>query len=245
MNKKIALTIIAVAIIAGGLAFTRTKNAPPTDFRDAMADNADYQDFDTVIPVIEGDKGNYPAPKAVAANNSESAQNTPSSDSKISSSKIYREIIADRERVEREVMTIRALGKHESLKAWKIYVNAKAAMDGCIAQIRFALIAGPVYPDTEKMARSLKRMAIASFDFSEHIAKTLGYYGPGRRFSMNVSVVAVEDWIEELERTYEASNRKEKDKILNDISALSWKYFDDIKQAPPITDEDTPGMFYR
>ena len=59
MKTKMAVVGL-ITIITGVLVFTRTKNAPPADLRDAVAS----QDFDTAIPVFENNNGNIPVPKA-------------------------------------------------------------------------------------------------------------------------------------------------------------------------------------
>lgn len=59
MKTKIT-GIVLVTIIAGVFVFTRTKNAPPSDFRDAVVS----QDFDTTIPSFENETDNIPVPKA-------------------------------------------------------------------------------------------------------------------------------------------------------------------------------------
>jgi hypothetical protein len=227
--------LAAVIVTAAGFSYIKSSHRNiPADLRDAVADNGK---FDISIPVFEKNSGNIPSPKAVAVNGSESEQNTPKF--VMLETRIYRAIITDRERAERDVVKVRPLDKRESFNS---YLDAKAAMDGWIAQTRFVLIAGPVYPDTGKIAKSFRRVANKSKDFADYTAKSLGYYGLGLYLEREVSRVAFEEWFEELERIYETSNRQEKDKILSDISALSWKHFDDIKQVPTVTDADEAGM---
>lgn len=60
MKKKI-MVLAVLAVTASLFAWTRPHNAPPSDLRDAVADNGG---FDTAIPVLEDD-GNLPIPKAV------------------------------------------------------------------------------------------------------------------------------------------------------------------------------------
>jgi len=58
MRMKIAVMALA-AVIVGVFAFTRTKNAPPFDLRDAVGDS----EFNTDIPAFKkGDNSNIPAP---------------------------------------------------------------------------------------------------------------------------------------------------------------------------------------
>ena len=67
MNKKIVLTLPIIVATTGAFAFTRTKSATPSDFRDAMA-----EDFNTSIPSFDTNMGDFPIPKAVAANKKKS-----------------------------------------------------------------------------------------------------------------------------------------------------------------------------
>ena len=60
MKTKIVV-IALIAVTAGVFAYTRPHNAMPSDLRDAVADNGE---FNTSIPVFEKDSGNIPAPKA-------------------------------------------------------------------------------------------------------------------------------------------------------------------------------------
>jgi len=62
---KIKMAVIAfVTITAGVFSFTRTKNAPPSDLRDAVADN---RGFDISIPAFDKGNGNLPVPKIAVA----------------------------------------------------------------------------------------------------------------------------------------------------------------------------------
>ncbi len=60
-TKTIVLAFLAVT--AGVFGYTRLHNGIPSDLRDAVADN---REFNTSIPVLEKDSGNLPEPKAVA-----------------------------------------------------------------------------------------------------------------------------------------------------------------------------------
>ncbi len=63
---KTKITAVAlIAVTAGVFAYTRTHNTPiPSDLRDAVADNGE---FNTSIPVFPKDRGNIPEPKAEKA----------------------------------------------------------------------------------------------------------------------------------------------------------------------------------
>jgi len=63
MKTKIVVVAL-ITITAGVFTFTGTKNSPPSDFRDAVADN---KDFNTSIPVFEKDSGNIPVPVAATS----------------------------------------------------------------------------------------------------------------------------------------------------------------------------------
>ncbi len=63
--KTKATVIVFMAITAGVFAYTRPHNAVPSDLRDAVADN---REFDTAIPDVTKDAGDIPVPPAVAAN---------------------------------------------------------------------------------------------------------------------------------------------------------------------------------
>ena len=66
MRIKVAVAAF-VAVTVGVLVFTRTKNATPSDLRDAVAENLRSQDFNTSISVVGKDNENLPVPKAVTA----------------------------------------------------------------------------------------------------------------------------------------------------------------------------------
>ena len=69
-NWKIYI-LVAVVVTAAGFGYVKsTHRNIPSDFRDAVADN---KDFNTSIPVFEKDGGNIPAPKAVTVDEKASA----------------------------------------------------------------------------------------------------------------------------------------------------------------------------
>ena len=58
---KTRISVIALIFVSAGVfGFSRTKNTPPSDLRDAVAS----QDFDITIPAFESNDGNIPVPKA-------------------------------------------------------------------------------------------------------------------------------------------------------------------------------------
>lgn len=63
--KTKAIVVSLMAVTAGVFLYTRPHNAMPSDLRDAVADN---REFDTAIPVFDKDSGDIPVPPAVAAN---------------------------------------------------------------------------------------------------------------------------------------------------------------------------------
>jgi len=69
---KIKTAALAFATVTLGIfALLVTKNAPPSDFRDAVAEDLKSQDFKTTLPKIEN-SANLPAPSAAADNNAQS-----------------------------------------------------------------------------------------------------------------------------------------------------------------------------
>lgn len=63
--KTKAIVVSLIAVTAGVFLYTRPHNAMPSDLRDAVADN---REFDTTIPVVTKDPGDIPVPPVVAAN---------------------------------------------------------------------------------------------------------------------------------------------------------------------------------
>ena len=61
-TKIVAVALITITV--GVFTFTRTKNAPPSDFRDAVAERS--PEFNTDISVFKDDNGNLSVPKAGA-----------------------------------------------------------------------------------------------------------------------------------------------------------------------------------
>ncbi len=66
MDKEITLAFSVLILTACVFTFTKVKPKPPSDFRDAMADDLRSQDFDTSIPTFENNAKTLPVPKAVA-----------------------------------------------------------------------------------------------------------------------------------------------------------------------------------
>lgn len=72
MRTKI-IVIALLAVSAGVFAYTHQHNAAPSDLRDAVADNGE---FNTSIPVFEKNSGNTQEPKPVAVGEAAVAKNS-------------------------------------------------------------------------------------------------------------------------------------------------------------------------
>ncbi|MBU2574039.1 MAG: hypothetical protein KKH28_08195, partial [Elusimicrobia bacterium] len=147
-NWKI-YTLVAVVVTAAGFGYVKSSHRNiPSDFRDAVADN---RDFNTAIPVFDKDSGNIPVPTVVAekisaAADPESVHNA--SNSGITYSKGFQVMVAERERAEQAVRAVKSkfgddIRKDKRLyEAYGRYQEAEVKQNVWVAVLRFGLVAG-------------------------------------------------------------------------------------------------------
>jgi len=228
-NKYFFLLGIMIIMVAGFIYIKNSHRNVSANFRDAVADNSE---FDTKIPEnIKGASNNLNIPTPVDQKEMDVA------------SLIPHEIVADRSRVERTIVEIKKdygnIDFYTKRQILRKYENARETMNDWIEYTTLCLDNNNC--DGKKFVKLFREVADNSFEFSKYVATSvLGYWGPGRYMQRNVSQVALEDWLEGLKKQYSNSS-EEKKKIRNEFSSFSWKNFNDIKDAPPVGDDDDAG----
>ena len=230
---KTRIVVVAlITIAAGGFAFTRVKNVPPSDFRDAVAERS--PEFNTDIPTFENNDKNIPIPKAMVPVPINPNTTTGAPDFKIS---FYRAMNIERERAEQAVKAINAqFGESDRIhaKAASLYNDVKPRIYAWIGITKIRLAGGASIYSKDEYEYLLDAVSKNEI-FVSYVAKsTIGFY-PAPSVFENLSSCSlfssctIKKWLKEIQVTYNDADSVGKDKILEDIEALDWKFFGNIK----------------
>lgn len=177
----------------------------------------------------------FPVPTVVATDekvsatvNSDFADAT--LDSGISRFKGYQALIAERERSEQAIKAIKAkFGKDDRQfhEAEDLYIKPKCKMAAwvVVTQIRLAGRAS-IYTGSE--CKYLLTIVRENETFVSYVAKLTGFH-PQESLFKNIRSVTLKKWLKEIQNAYNRADSVGKDKIFEDIDALRWKFFWNIK----------------
>lgn len=208
---KTIILCVAVVATAAGFGYVKSSHRHiPADLRDAVADKGK---FDTSLPVFDKNSGKIPEPKVAAVEDT-------ASKTAVVEDIVYPVLAARLAYAKKTGQKTAAECPQCVHKAWGLYIDAKARLDGWIAGATFELhrdgvIANPRYRK-------------AFYEFMHKGNLYFNYVGGPIPDDCIVSGINVEKWLKDIQQQYDGADDQKRAAIRQDINNLKWPFADEV-----------------